>query len=65
MTRADRLDDAEAAYRLTCRALVLATRDEVASSGPIRRVLSRAVELLAAEAQERWRCVLALAASPE
>jgi selenocysteine lyase/cysteine desulfurase len=58
------LDDAEAEYRRTCRALVNATRDEVASTGHTREHLSRVVELLADEARERWRCVLAIADLP-
>lgn len=65
MNRAARLDAAEVRFRHACRALVNATRDEVASEGHTREHLSRVVELLAAEARERWLAVLALAASPE
>lgn len=63
-THAERLDDAERAYRCACRALVTATRDEVAAEGREREHLSLVVEVLAGEARERWRRVLAIAAEP-
>lgn len=65
LSHALRLDAAECDYRAACRALVAATRDEVASSGHLRQHLSRVVERFAADAQDRWRDVLAIAAEDE
>ena len=62
--RAIELDDAETSYRRGCRALVLATRDEVAATGARREALSLVVETLARECAERWRRVEALSAEP-
>lgn len=52
-------DHAETRFRLACRALVNATRAEVAATGEERRLLSLVVEDLAALCHERWREVLA------
>lgn len=56
------LDDAETAYRQGCRALVAATRDEVAATGPRRVALSLVVDSLGGECERRWRRVVALGA---
>lgn len=58
------LDDAETAYRQGCRALVQATRDEVAATGPRRVALTLVVDSLSAEVERRWQRVLALAPPP-
>jgi len=52
-------DQAETRYRLAARALVNATRAEVAATGEERRLLSLVVEDIAALCHERWRDVLA------
>lgn len=52
-------DTAELSYRRACRALVNATRDEVAASGPEREVLSRVVDALSEVCHLRWEAVLA------
>ncbi len=62
--RAIELDDAETSYRRGCRALVAATRDEVAATGARREALSLVVETLSRECADRWRRVEALAAEP-
>lgn len=55
------LDDAEVSYRRGCKALVVATRDEVAATGARREALSLVTAALAAECHERWRRVQTLA----
>jgi hypothetical protein len=65
VNRAARLDAAEVRFQRLCRALVNATRDEVASAGHTREHLSCVVELLATAARVQWRRVLALSASAE
>lgn len=52
-------DQAETRFRLAARALVNATRAEVAATGEERRLLSLVVEDIAALCHERWREVLA------
>lgn len=59
MTTTMTKDQAETRFRLAARALVNATRAEVAATGEERRLLSLVVEDLAALCHERWREVLA------
>lgn len=59
MTTTMTKDQAETRFRLAARALVNATRAEVAATGEERRLLSLVVEDIAALCHERWREVLA------
>lgn len=52
-------DDLETSYRRACRALVAATRDEVAAHGPEREALSRVVDALTEVCRLRWRAIVA------
>lgn len=65
LSHALRLDAAEVEYRAAARALVAATRAEVAAYGPLRRRRSRVTEQHAEAARAAWRAVLAIAAEAE